>query len=82
MGRSRGHQEAVLVEPRFGIYGTCGGCGADVLYYSDFDVKCSNCHRLYGTWSIRRPRTQQEILEERAMRKRSQHAENNLVDLQ
>jgi hypothetical protein len=81
MGRPRKPQQAILVEPQLGVYGKCGECGADILYYSDYGVKCSNCHKLFGTWSSRRPRTQQQILEEEAMKKRMEEAESALNDL-
>lgn len=31
-------------------YGSCA-CGARILYYDDFGVKCESCRKLYGIWT-------------------------------
>jgi predicted secreted acid phosphatase len=41
--------QTTLVLKQLGKYGDCA-CGGDVVYYSDFGVRCEKCTKLYGTW--------------------------------
>jgi hypothetical protein len=33
-----------------GVYGKCS-CGGDILFYSNYGVRCSSCNKLYGLWA-------------------------------
>jgi len=33
-----------------GVYGKCS-CGGDILFYSNYAVKCKECGKLYGLWA-------------------------------
>ena len=41
--------QATLVLKQHGKYGDCT-CGGNIVYYSDYGVRCEKCKRLYGTW--------------------------------
>ncbi|MGQ9719448.1 MAG: hypothetical protein ACUVWK_06410 [Nitrososphaerales archaeon] len=50
--RQRTVRTIQVVEER-GAYGKCT-CGGEVLFYSDFGVRCKACGKLYGTWFHRK----------------------------
>lgn len=41
--------QGTLIVNQLGKYGDCG-CGGNIVYFSDYGVRCESCNRLYGTW--------------------------------
>jgi|GEM_PF-3223874 hypothetical protein len=61
MARQKKVRLIQVLEER-GVYGKCS-CNGDILFYSDYGVRCKECGKLYGLWydDIRRLRSKEII---------------------
>ena len=66
----RNPNQNVLVVAQMGKWGDCR-CGGEVLFYSDFGVRCEKCNKLHGTWveNIRKAKEEERLRKEDLARK-------------